>query len=324
MQKFNYLNLEKGMYSKTGESFSQILERLDPSEQYLGTSLEGLDAYQRQLKRFDIRVKGTESSMVEKFFQTSQSAVLFPEYVIRAVRAGINEVSIFSHIVASETKISGTDYPTVALDSKADGTTSLCPCSNLVRLHKRGRMLVASYEAIRYQKLDLFSVILRQIGAQIEMSHLEDAIEVIVKGDGNSNAAQINTVSDRNKLSCEDLLRFWSSFEPYQPNVMLMNADIMAKMLSIDQLRNAFKLNTAGNGELIFPTIWTKILRSTVIPDGKIVGLDKNYALEKVTSGDVMVEYDKLIDRKFERSSITTISGYAKIFEDASRILAVR
>ena len=39
--------------------------------------------------------------------------------------------------------------------------------SNLVRLHKRGRMLVASYEAVRYQKLDLFSVTLRQMGAHI-------------------------------------------------------------------------------------------------------------------------------------------------------------
>ena len=32
---------------------------------------------------------------------------------------------------------------------------------SLVTLHKRGRMLVASYEAIRFQKLDLFSVTLR-------------------------------------------------------------------------------------------------------------------------------------------------------------------
>ena len=29
--------------------------------------------------------------------------------------------------------------------------------SNLVKLHKRGRMLVASYEAIRFQRLDLFT-----------------------------------------------------------------------------------------------------------------------------------------------------------------------
>ena len=51
---------------------------------------------------------------------------------------------------------------------------------NLVKLHKRGRMLVASYEAIRWQKLDLFSVTLRQIGAHINRMLLEDAIGVLI------------------------------------------------------------------------------------------------------------------------------------------------
>ena len=59
-----------------------------------------------------------------------------------------------------------------------------------MRLHKRGRMLVASYEAIRFQRLDLFSVTLRQIGAYIGRMHLEDAIAVLRNGDGNDNAAQ--------------------------------------------------------------------------------------------------------------------------------------
>ena len=51
-------------------------------------------------------------------------------------------------------------------------------------------MLVASYEAIRFQRLDLFSVTLRQIGAYIGRMHLEDAIAVLRNGDGNENAAQ--------------------------------------------------------------------------------------------------------------------------------------
>ena len=46
-------------------------------------------------------------------------------------------------------------------------STTVKTQENLVKLHKRGRMLVASYEAIRYQKLDLFSVTLKQIGAYI-------------------------------------------------------------------------------------------------------------------------------------------------------------
>jgi hypothetical protein len=59
------------------------------------------------------------------------------------------------------------------------------------------------------------------------------------------------------------------------------------------------------------------------MPAGTIIGLDKNYALELVKAGDVMVEYDKLIDRQLERAAITTVSGCAKIFEEASRVLAV-
>ena len=75
---FENLKLEKGMYGHGGKTFSQTLEELDPSENYRGTPLEGMDAFQRQLKRFDIHVKGAGSDMVEKFFHTSDSAVLFP------------------------------------------------------------------------------------------------------------------------------------------------------------------------------------------------------------------------------------------------------
>ena len=58
---FDTIKLEKGMYAESGRSFSRVLEELDPGEQYRGTALEGLDAYQRQLKRFDIKVKGALS-----------------------------------------------------------------------------------------------------------------------------------------------------------------------------------------------------------------------------------------------------------------------
>lgn len=77
---YENLKLEKGMYGQGGRSFAQTLEALDPSESYKGTALEGLDAFQRQLKRFDIKVKGAGSDRVEKFFWSTESAVLFPEF----------------------------------------------------------------------------------------------------------------------------------------------------------------------------------------------------------------------------------------------------
>ena len=53
---YDNLKLEKGMYRQSGMNFTQVLESLDPSENYRGTALEGTDAFQRQLKRFGIRV----------------------------------------------------------------------------------------------------------------------------------------------------------------------------------------------------------------------------------------------------------------------------
>ena len=45
---FDHVKLEKGMYRESGKTFTQVLESLDPSENYRGTALEGTDAFQRQ------------------------------------------------------------------------------------------------------------------------------------------------------------------------------------------------------------------------------------------------------------------------------------
>ena len=37
---YETLRLEKGMYSVPGKSFTQVLESLDPSENYKGSSFE--------------------------------------------------------------------------------------------------------------------------------------------------------------------------------------------------------------------------------------------------------------------------------------------
>ena len=333
---FENVKLEKGMYNQSGKTFSQVLEELDPGQQYKGTAMEGLDAFQRQLKRFGIRVKGAGSDVVDKFFATSQSAVLFPEYIARAVKVGMEEANILPDITATETRIEGMDYRSITsvpedekkLKRVAEGaaipSTTVKTQDSLVQLHKRGRMLVASYEAIRFQKLDLFSVTLRQIGAQIGRMHLEDAINVVINGDGNNNAAASTKTAVEGKLTYDDLLAFWNSFEPYQLNTLLVGSDTMLKLLKMSQMQDAAAgLDFHGTGKLITP-MGAKVLRTSAVPEGTIIGLDRNYALEMVKAGDVTVEYDKLIDRQLERAAITTISGYAKIFPEASRVLTIQ
>ena len=99
MYHYTQVKLEKGMYHLANKSFSQALEDLDATAQYENTPLANLDAYERQLKRFDIHVNGTYCDKVEKFFTTTESAVLFPEFIRRAAMQGMKE-TVLSGITA--------------------------------------------------------------------------------------------------------------------------------------------------------------------------------------------------------------------------------
>ena len=332
MANFETIKLDKGLYG-TRKGFLSELESIDPSENYKGTSLEGLDAFERQLKRFDIKLKGAGSSTVDKFFATTDSAVLFPEYVSRAVRQGIEEGKHLDSIVATKTNIEGLDYRTITsgptadekeLKEVAEGAqipeTVVHTQENLVTLKKRGRMLVASYEAIRFQRLDLFTVTLRQIGAYIARSQFKDAVNVLIDGDGNNNPAEIIAPATAGTITYADLIKLWNSFSPYEMNTLIASPDIMAKLLTMPEFRDApAGLNFHGNGSMITP-LGAKLIKSTDL-NKKLVALDKNYALEMVTAGGVQTDFDRLIDRQLERAAITQISGFAKIFADSAKVM---
>lgn len=339
---YDNLKLEKGMYRQEGMNFTQVLESLDPSENYRGTALEGTDAFQRQLKRFGIRAKGAGSSPVEKFFRTMDSAVLFPEYIARTVRQGMEENDILPAITATTTVIDAMDYRSIystasdddkALKDVAEGATipetEVKSKEHQIRLKKRGRMLVASYEALRFQKLDLFGVMLRQIGAHIQKQQLSDAVKVLLDGDGNDNAAVKYTVGttpisgNRGSLGYDQLVEFWGQFDPYTMNTILCSTATMTKMLKIPELQNPQTgLNFQATGKLTTP-LGAQLHRTGAVEDDMIIGLDNRFALERVCAGDVLVEYDKLIDRQLERAAITSIAGFGKICTDAAAALCV-
>ena len=53
MELYKTINIDKNMYNRKGKTFSQVLEELDPSDNYKNTPLAKLDAFGRQLKRFE-------------------------------------------------------------------------------------------------------------------------------------------------------------------------------------------------------------------------------------------------------------------------------
>ena len=97
---------------------------------------------------------------------------------------------------------------------------------------------------------------------------------------------------------------------------------VTAKLLTMSEFRDApAGLNFHGKGSMITP-LGANLIKSTDI-EGTLVALDKNYALEMVTAGGVMTDFDRLIDRQLERATISQISGFAKIFADSAKVMNV-
>ena len=155
------------------------------------------------------------------------------------------------------------------------------------------------------------------------------AVDVLVNGDGNANAAEKLKIGTspmsgtKGTLTYAQLVEFWSQFDPYTLNTMLVPGGTMVKLLSLSELQDAAAgLNFQGTGALATP-LGAELVRSGCVTDGTIIGLDRRYALEMVQAGEVSVEYDKLIDRQLERAAITSISGFGKIMPEAAKVLVI-
>ena len=302
---FDTLKLDKGLYTSS-KGFTKALEEVDPSENYKGTELEGLDAYERQLKRYNIKVSGPNSDTVSKFFQSSNSATLFPEYVSRAVKLGLNN-NILEDIVATTTIVDSLDYRSIACEDTEEATvdstvinegsyiteTAIKTKDTLTKLYKHGKSITASYEALKNQRLDVFTIALKQIGTYISNCDMHNAVDLL-----KSSSKKISFGTE-DKVSYEDFLKMWKALAPYEMNTVIAENDKLSQILQISEFKDANAgQNFHGTGKLVTP-LGAKLVfpLTNLIPDN-IIALDKRYALERVQCGDIVTDFDKLIDRQ--------------------------
>ncbi len=321
---YNTIKLEKGLYNIASKSFTQALEELDRDSDYENTELKGLDAFERQLKRFDIKVCGEDSDMVEKFFATTESAVLFPEFVRRCIKQGVEEASIIPYIVAAETKTNGVDYRGLSIVSTGSDTavaeggalpvTSVKLATATTALVKLGRKISTSYEAIRQQRLDLFAATLRTIGAKISKALNSQAVTSLVTG------ATATSISGEN-LTYNDLITFWAVFDDFNLSTIICSPAVMASILKLDEMKK-YAGDYMKDGTIKTP-FGATLVKCTSLASDKLIGLDKACALEIIKGSDIVVDFEKLISTQMEDVAFTLTTGFAKIIPDATKVLSL-
>lgn len=337
---YNTVKIEKGFYNLSGKTFSQALEAVDPSENYSDEALRKADAFERQLKRFDIKVRGVNADKVDKFFQTAESALLFPEFVRRAVESGLNS-GCLNKITAAVSVTDGIDCRGIVLTdgaAEAGGTTktgeasstddkgysknvgvgealpesSITLTSAAIELKKYGRLINAPYEVVRQQRLDVFAAALRAVGAKLAKA-VEGAAVAVLKAKGTAVAMSGST------FNYTELAAFWGKFKTCDMNAVLCSPATAAKILAFDEMN---KTVTSGAGSTVTP-FGAEIVVSPAVDDKTVIGLDRTCALEMIRGGEVTVDVDKLISKLSDGASVAVNVGFSVISADAVKCLTI-
>jgi len=324
------LTLEKEMYTEAksrGISFTQLLNTLDPGD-------KDLDAFEKQLMEHGLNISGSEVSLVEDFYKTNESKVLFPEFINRQVLLGMelgrNECRL-DDLIASTQDIDSVAYQSVSAsyetgergafrvgEKAAFPTTVISFADKTIKLVKFGHKIEATYEVLRRMNLPQLSIHLQLIGRRLRRDMVEWALDVIVNGDGNSNSAP---VFDLTTLNYDNLIDFDMEWSDYEADIWVGSKAAVVAILKLTEFKDPQAgFNYQATGKLISP-LGVILRKFSTVAANSLIAVDKSAALEMIReAGSQLTEVDKVIDHQFEDTVISQVAGFAKIYTNASRV----
>jgi hypothetical protein len=272
---------------------------------------------------------------VDRFFQSDPNAKwLFPDVVREAVIAGLTRKPWYPELIVRDERIDGTAYdvPYVSeaeseeeLRKVAEGAaipeSQITYGDRVVRLDKKGRGVIASYEAVRRMSLDMLRVHLQRMGERLGRNLDARVATVLVDGDNSgagTAATTVNTATADTWTYADVVKGFMTlSLDHYfTPTHLLANSDLVQTLLGLSEFQDSTLFDFAKTGTL--PTLLgAKFVALDSQPDDKLTILDRQYAVQKLTEQDLLVESDKLINQQWDRTYLTVVTDFAVIYEKA-------
>ncbi|MCK5862588.1 MAG: hypothetical protein KAH38_08890 [Candidatus Hydrogenedentes bacterium] len=271
---------------------------------------------------------------VERFFHTDPNAKwLFPEVVREAVLTGMRSKPRYPELIVRDEHITGSVYdtPYVHEDPKEEELRSVAEGAaipesvirygdRIIRLDKKGRGVIASYEVIRRMSVDMLRVHLQRMGERLGRSLDARLTQVLVEGDSSGETAPetLNSFA-AGEWNYEDLVLGHLSLQlqnHFTPTHVLTGHYTTGTLLVMDHPTNAPIFDFAKTG--VFPTpLGMKLVPMPDQPETKITFLDAGYAAQKLTEQELLLENDKLINQQWDRAYMTLVTDFAIVYEKA-------
>lgn len=341
MTEIKQLKLEKEIYQEAeseGISFTEKLEKLDPVGNYEGTKLSKLDAFERQLVAHGLKVNSGNVALIEDFYRTTSSSVLFPEFINRNVKIGMQmgkREATVDDVIATTTTIDSNTYKSIALDEDAinadykriaEGAefpkVSIRIKDKEVYLGKIGLKIDSSYEAIRYSKVNMFAIAMQVIGRKMATNMVKEALEILINGDGNSNPAGSVSAATSGTLVYNDLIKLEEEFDIFESDIWIGNKATIFKILTLSQFQEPLIGAEFAKTGKFFSPLGNQLLQNSGIADSLLLGFNKKAGIELIeVAGASLVESDKIVSKQINETVISKIIGFQKIWANSAHYL---
>ena len=276
---------------------------------------------------------------VERFFLSDPNAKwLFPEVVREAVVAGMRQNPRYPGLIARDERVTGAVYD-VPYVTESPGEEELRQVAEggaipesvirygdrVVRLDKKGRGVIASYEVIRRMSVDILRIHLRRMGERLGRNLDARLAHVLAYGDGSGvTAPETMEAEEAGAWSYRDLVNGYLQLllgNGFTPTHVLAGPEATTTILMMEQLSNVLLFDFARTGTLPTP-LGMKLVPLPDQPDNRITLLDAGYAAQKLTEQDLLLENDKLIHQQWDRAYLTVVTDFAILYERARVVLS--
>jgi hypothetical protein len=210
---------------------------------------------------------------------------------------------------------------------------SIRTSEQLIRLHKYGRAIEVTYEAVRRVAVDKVGLFIAKAALQVEADRVAQAIDVLLNGDGNSGTSADNfnqsTLDTGVVPTVKGLIAFKSKFRPpyrlthlFAREAELVNLQMLTMPNSNPLLRQVASdlgfgaldaMQDLANGRVLYG-------QTDAVATGVYLGIDARYALERITEiGSDIQETTRFIERQTELMTFTENDGFGILDTNANK-----
>lgn len=292
---------------------------------------KGQAALERQLAQDDkfVAAGGLAHGKIKDFQTVTGNLAVFPIWIDSMIQMGLLKVGYVQDLIFGTEEVDSPNVTAVTL-SDVEGDRSLIETamgaelrevtavlgSGSITLAKFGRAFKAPYEIVGLRTIDVVGTMLQRLGQQIAIDETDEALNVLVGGDGTTLGAAESDSTDIDGSGTpaysEMVQSMLNADEPYMPTTVVTDTDGIRRTANLAEFKDPDVARAAAAVDFPTPLAlrWIRFSAATgsSYATGMQLYVDTRHALKQLRWGPTIEETDKII---LSQSNIWTFSYYS-------------